>query len=522
MKIFSVHTLLLSFLITFNVSAHNDLNVLVFSKTEAFRHSSIPKGIDFLSKMAKTNAWNIHFSENSDDFNDKNLSKYDLLIFLNTSGDLFSETQKDALQNYFASGKGFVGIHAASDTEKKWQWFTEMIGATFKDHPKVQNALLHINKDSQHPAIASLKKEEVFTDEWYNFLRPVGKHVSVLASLDETSYEGKKMNSESHPISWSHIYDGTRVFYTGLGHTDKIYDDPRFYDHIEGAILWSAGELEARPLTKKWSNLLDGGLHKNWDVYIGAPHATVKNLEGVDPNSDGKNATALGLNNDPKNVFGLDEEQVLHITGEIYGALTSKKEYGNYHLKLQFKWGEKIWEPRLKRKKDNGILYHCTGRQGKFWNVWMKSQEFQVQEGDMGDFYSLAGTEILIPSKRAVNGKDFKYVKNGELQKFSSIDRAIPSHCDKDVDHENPEGEWNTLELICYEGTSLHIVNGNVVMALFNSKYKNADGQIVPLHKGKIQIQSEAAEAYYKKIEIKSIREIPSKYQKYTADYIKI
>jgi hypothetical protein len=330
------------------------------------------------------------------------------------------------------------------------------------------------------------------------------------------------MGTDYHPISWSHIYDGGRVFYTVLGHTIAIYDDVRFYKHIEGGILWAAEQKKETVLNKKWTNLFGDNPSKHWDTYMGAPHKTVKGLENVDPKSDGKNAKPLGLNNDPKKVFHfktIDDEKVLHISGEIYGALTTKKTYENYHLKLQFKWGEKVWEPRLERKRDNGILYHCVGAYGKFWNVWMQSQEFQVQQTDMGDYYSLAGTTMDIPSVKT--GKEFDYSNNAELNHFSSTERKFPSHANRGFNNEKTHGKWNTLELICYEGTSLHIVNGKVVMALFNSKYKNLDGKILPLTKGRIQLQSEAAEAFYKDIKIKSISKIPNKYKKYIAKHLK-
>lgn len=511
-------TLILAFLYTSMVfTQETNLNILVFSKTQAFRHKSIPTGIEFLNNMASKNKWDMTFSEDANDFNINNLSKYHVLIFLNTSGDIFSKDQKVALQNYFARGKGFVGIHAASDTEKEWDWFTEMIGATFKDHPKVQNATLNINTESRHPAINHLNTTEVFMDEWYNFIKPVGQHISVLATLDETSYEGKKMNTDNHPISWHHIFDGGRVFYTGLGHTHEIYEDSRYYKHIEGAIQWASGLKEEPSLSKKWTNLIDDKPYENWDVFIGAPHASVKKLEGVDPKSDGKNAKPLGLNNDPKKVFNfetIENEQVLHISGEIYGALTSKKEYENYHLKLQVKWGEQKWEPRLSRERDSGILYHCKGANGAFWNVWMQSQEFQVQEGDMGDYYALAGTSIEIPSTKKEDQKEYDYDSKGTLNKFSSAEKGFQGHCNKGFDNENSHGEWNTLELICFNDTSIHIVNGKVVMVLLHSKYKNLDGQISPLTKGRIQIQSEGAEVFYKDITIRSIDKIPSKYKK--------
>jgi hypothetical protein len=281
-----------------------------------------------------------------------------------------------------------------------------------------------------------------------------------------------------------------------------------------GANKPGSGDLTVK--NYEWTNLFEDNPYDNWDVFIGAPHASVKDLENVDPNSDGKNSKPLGLNNDPKNVFSFineNGENILYITGEIYGALTSKQEYDNYHLKLQFKWGEKKWEPRLLRERDSGILYHCHGPYTAFWNVWMSSQEFQVQEGDLGDYYALAGVSYDIPTEKKEGAKDFNYIKGGKLNHFSSITKEYPGHCDKGFDNENLHGEWNTVELICYKGNSLHIVNGKVVMALYNSKYKSASGEILPLQKGYIQIQSEAAEVYYKNAQIKAIDAIPDNFK---------
>ena len=516
-------TIVLAFICFLSVASiiaqQKEPTILVFSKTGAFRHKSIPDGVQFFNSLQKETNWNIDFSEDGNDFTSENLKKYNVLVFLNTSGDIFDENQKKAFQKYIANGNGFVGIHAASDTEKEWPWFTEMVGATFKDHPKVQNATVYFDGSTAHPAIKHLKSTEVFKDEWYNFLKPVAKHVNVLGLVDESSYEGKQMNTKNHPITWFHHFDGGRIFYTGLGHTNETYTDVRFQKMIKGAILWASDVAQIKkPSTKKWTKLFEGDPSKNWDVFIGAPHATVQGLENVDPKSDGKNSAPLGLNKDPKNVFTFEKENgenVLHISGEIYGALTSKQEYENYHLKLQFKWGEKVWEPRLLRERDSGILYHCYGANDTFWNVWMSSQEFQVQEGDVGDYYGLSGTLGDIPSEKKEGEKEFTFTKNGNLNPFSSVDRKLPSHANKGFDNENPHGEWNTLELISFEGTSYHIVNGKVVLALYNSKYKNAEGEIVPLTKGRIQIQSEAAEVFYKDVQIKSIKKLPRKFRKY-------
>ncbi|MGJ8744434.1 ThuA domain-containing protein [Polaribacter sp.] len=508
-----------SFFLVFSAfSQQNETSILVFSKTGGYKHKSIPSGISFFKNLQKETHWKIDFSKDSNDFTSENLKNYNVVVFLSTTGNIFDEKQKKAFQKYINNGNGFVGIHSVTDTEKEWDWFINMIGATFRTHPKVQNATLHFNKSSEHPAINHLKDEEIFKDEWHSFIKPVAKHVNVLATIDDTSYKTKDVTTKSHPITWYHHFDGGRIFYTGLGHTNESYEDVRFKKMIKGAILWAADkENVKKPSTKKWTNLFEGDPSKNWDVFIGAPHATVKGLENVDPKSTGINSKPLGLNNDPKNVFTfktIDDEQVLHISGEIYGALTSKQEYENYHLKLQFKWGEQIWEPRLLKERDSGILYHCFGAYEKFWHVWMSSQEFQVQEGDLGDYYSLKGTLIDIPSEKREGEKEFRYVKNGNLNPFSSVDRSSPGHANKGFNNENLHGEWNTLELICFEGTSYHIVNGKVVMALYNSKYKNSEGKIVPLTKGRIQIQSEAAEVFYKNIQIKSINKVPREFKK--------
>jgi len=121
---------------------------------------------------------------------------------------------------------------------------------------------------------------------------------------------------------------------------------------------------------------------------------------------------------------------------------------------------------------------------------------------------------VNIPSEKKSNEKEFTYVKNAMLNPFSSLQKFPPNHANKGFDNEKPHGEWNTLELICFEGTSYHIVNGKVVMALYNSRYKNNDGKIVPLTKGRIQIQSEAAEVFYKNIQIKSIKKLPRKFKR--------
>jgi hypothetical protein len=215
--------------------------------------------------------------------------------------------------------------------------------------------------------------------------------------------------------------------------------------------------------------------------------------------------TPIGLNKDPLNVFSAiqqNDETLLKISGQIYGALSTKQDYGNYHLKLDFKWGEKKYAPRLTVKRDNGILYHGTGPHGAFWNVWMRSNEMQVQEGDMGDYYGLAG------AKASIN-----VIKDTDKLWLYTPDSAavVVTRAKQRGGVEKPNGEWNTLELICLDDMSIHIVNGKVVNVLKNSRITEG-GKDIKLNNGKIQIQSEGAEAYYKNIQIKAIKKLPKEY----------
>ena len=270
----------------------------------------------------------------------------------------------------------------------------------------------------------------------------------------------------------------------------------------------------APTLDEGWRPLLTEDLKDHWQIFMGVPHASVEGV-GADPDSDGKQGTPLGLDRDPKRVFTLQtngEEPVLRISGEIYAGLTSRDTFENYHLRMQFKWGEHKWPPRLDRLRDSGILYHCTGAPGAFWNVWMRAQEFQVQEGDMGDYYALAGVQAEIPTQKGADS-NLVYTPDGKRHLISSLTRDVPSFLKKNGDNETPHGLWNTLELICLGDSSLHIVNGKVVMALYRgARGDGPGGATVPLTKGVLQLQSEGAEAYYKRIEIRSITRIPAEW----------
>jgi len=231
--------------------------------------------------------------------------------------------------------------------------------------------------------------------------------------------------------------------------------------------------------------------------------------EGTPQYDDVHNGTPIGLNKDPKGVFTMEkegQEDILHVSGEIYAGLTSKKEYGNYHLQLQFKWGEKKWAPRLNVQRDNGLLYHCTGPHGAFWNVWMRCLEFQIQENDMGDLFCLAGANSMASTKPTEDNKSYQFAKGGVFKGVG--DKFGNYRNQRSAPNEKAHGEWNTLDLYTVGGAAVHVVNGEVNNVLKDA-FLMENGKQVPLERGFIQLQSEAAEGYFKQVRIRQIESFP-------------
>ncbi|MEL7121988.1 MAG: ThuA domain-containing protein [Bacteroidota bacterium] len=492
--------ILIGFILCFGNICHTQ-HLLIFTKTQKFRHKSIPAGQQMFIEMARSEGWTLTFSEDATIFNTSFLNQLQGIVFLSTTGDILNEQQQKAFQAFIRSGGAFIGIHAASDTEKEWPWYHNLLGAQFKNHPKVQEAEIQII-NSNHPIVAGLPQSWIHRDEWYNFGETVKAHINTLAQLNEDSYTGGNMDN-NHPISWYHIFDGGRVFYTGLGHTSASFRDTLFQKHILQGIEWTLSNYDT-PLSEGWQDLLDENL-SHWDKFLGVPHHTTP-LDSTYEKGDGmRGAPPLGLNNDPLNVFSIkmeNDQAILAVSGQMYGGLSTKEVYQNYHLQLQFKWGDKKYEPRLDRKRDSGILYHCTGQHGKFWNVWMRSQEFQVQEGDCGDYFALSGVSMEIKAQKP-KGSAWIYDPSSPKRTFGNI-KGAPGRCRRSINHELPKGEWNTLDLYCFEGTSIHLVNGKLVNYLEGSSYLK-EGEKIPLSSGKIQLQSEGAEVYYKNIRIRAI-----------------
>ncbi|MEM1305519.1 MAG: DUF1080 domain-containing protein, partial [Planctomycetota bacterium] len=258
-----------------------------------------------------------------------------------------------------------------------------------------------------------------------------------------------------------------------------------------------------------WTPLLSEDLSEHWEAWFGVPHKSLE-VPGYppQPKSDGKKGEPIGLvdvNNDPLDLYTVsteDAEPMLRISGQIYAGLTTLEEYENYHISLEFKWGTKKWAPRLADKRDSGLLLHCTGEHGAFWNVWMADIECQIQEGDCGDLYLLAGTKARTRARLEAGGKPV-YDPTGDPIK--RVTRHAPST-------EKPNGEWNQIEAYVLGDDMVFVVNGTPVNAPLDCTYRGK-----PLTRGKIQIQSEGAEVFYRRVKIRPIAAFPD----FLADHVR-
>ncbi|MFL5804374.1 MAG: ThuA domain-containing protein [Roseiflexaceae bacterium] len=212
--------------------------VLLFSKTTGFRHESIPDAIAALEELGARHGFAVDTTEDAATFTDDRLGRYRAVVFLMTTGDVLDDAQQAAFERYIRAGNGYVGVHSASDTEYAWPWYGELVGAYFSNHPAIQQARIQI-EDSAHPSTAGLPNPWTRTDEWYSFRTNPRARVHVLATLDESTYQGGTMGID-HPFAWYHDYDGGRAWYTAGGHTSASYAEPEFLRHLLGGLLYAA------------------------------------------------------------------------------------------------------------------------------------------------------------------------------------------------------------------------------------------------------------------------------------------
>ncbi len=215
-------------------SAATPERALVFTRTTGWRHASIPTAVATLQQLAGAQGLAVDHSENAADFNAANLARYKVVVFANTTGDVLGPGQKLALQDFMRAGGGFVGLHSAADTEHDWPWYGQLVGAWFKSHPKGLQAT------QVRPEARGVASDAAWpiTDELYNYGSNPRDRVRVVATVDESLYEGGTMGQD-HPISWCHDFEGGRSWYTGLGHDEAVYANPNFLKQLRTGLRYA-------------------------------------------------------------------------------------------------------------------------------------------------------------------------------------------------------------------------------------------------------------------------------------------
>lgn len=252
-------------------------------------------------------------------------------------------------------------------------------------------------------------------------------------------------------------------------------------------------------LASEWRSLFNGKDLTGWQPYVSYQP------ENNDFNLISKQQPK-GLNNDPNRIFSV-ADGVLRVSGVEWGGLTSVEEFENFHLQLEMKWGSQKWYPRLDAPMDSGLLYFAVGPQGAQSGHWMRSHEFQIQQGDHGDYHSLDGVMIDVHATDTHIG-DWKFY---QYDPKAPLRTNIAARVLKLGLHEKPAGEWDLLEVITDGKTLIHKVNGHEVFRGFNSRQQVGDG-VVPLTRGKLQIQSEGAETFFRNIRIRSLTKPAAEY----------
>ncbi|MCB0548739.1 MAG: ThuA domain-containing protein [Phaeodactylibacter sp.] len=216
------------------------IRMLVFSKTEGYRHASIEPGIEAIRKLGEQHGLTVEATEDAAYFTQENLQQYNVILFLSTTEDVFDESQQLEFQRWVQAGGGFVGIHSATNTEYDWPWYNELVGGYFASHPPGVSEAVIERVDAEHISTRHLPENWIRTDEWYNFEKLIPTTHKLL-NLNEATYKGGTMGKD-HPIAWYHEFDGGRAWYTALGHTAETYSEPLFLEHVWGGIQYAAGE----------------------------------------------------------------------------------------------------------------------------------------------------------------------------------------------------------------------------------------------------------------------------------------
>ncbi len=230
-----------------NLYAQPQFRAFLFTKTDGWHHESINEGVDALRALGERHQFYVEWNEMANRVNDEYLSNFDVIIFLSTTQNILNEEQQGAMERFIQSGKGFVGIHAASDTEYEWEWYTQLVGRMFVHHPANQTTRVTVI-DRNFPGLERVPDSFLWTDEWYAFGEEKIEGLNYLLTIDESMYDIQppwiddpvEGMGDFHPVAWYHEFDGGRSYYNAMGHMPQTFSDAMFMEMLYGGIYWAA------------------------------------------------------------------------------------------------------------------------------------------------------------------------------------------------------------------------------------------------------------------------------------------
>jgi uncharacterized protein len=251
-------------------------NLLIYTRTAGFRHSSIPVGVKAITMMGdRTGAYLAYHTEDESFFEPEKLKTFDAVFMLNTTGDCLrpkggnnedvkkrEEELKNSLVDFVSGGKGLIGVHAATDTYHNWKEYNQMMGGVFAGHPWTKKVPIK-NLEPAHPLNVMFDgKDFEINDEIYQFTltSALPTERKFLLALDTSKMpdarRGIRKEAGPYPISWVSTYGKGRTFYCSLGHREEIYCEPAILKHYLAGIQFVLGDLDvdASPTVKSTGN----------------------------------------------------------------------------------------------------------------------------------------------------------------------------------------------------------------------------------------------------------------------------
>lgn len=248
--------------------------------------------------------------------------------------------------------------------------------------------------------------------------------------------------------------------------------------------------------------LLNGRDLRDWETWLGYrdPSLTYLDKPGAKP---------LGPGGDMFKMVEIDGAHALYVNGKTWGSIVHNKNFSNYHLRLEYKWGEKRYAPRLDQPHNNGLLYHSGGVPGSVYGTWMPAVEFEIMLGSVGMVVPV-GTHIGVRTSAGYDPKII-YPHRRFMIGGRTLDVAQPAwNVEAASNPERPAGTWNVVDLYVLGDRAIHVLNGVPVMEVHDlSILDRKTGKRSPLTSGRIQFQSEGAETYFRNVTVEPIAALP-------------